>query len=286
MKRAASPLVLLALLTVLGFAWGLWQLFSLRFETGDVYPPYSSLRADPLGTKALHDSFDSLGTPRVGRSYRPLDRLEDPRGTTVFWFGDGQLELIEQPAGSGDQHVDAAIEPAPLLVHADAADQQGHRQVEMLAVGLEVGRALRRQLARRAQDERARHPRLGLARCEALDHRQDEGGGLAGPGLRDPKQVVTSQNHRDRLLLDRRRRLVAGILHRLDNLRPEGKVAELHANPFEGREIRTLPSCSGVVVPGLQVESRAQMSMMAGAALDSFVRACVQARRDPTYRQR
>jgi hypothetical protein len=95
MKRAASPLVLLALLTVLGFAWGLWQLFSLRFETGDVYPPYSSLRADPLGTKALHDSFDSLGTPRVGRSYRPLDRLEDPRGTTVFWFGDGHSVLPE-----------------------------------------------------------------------------------------------------------------------------------------------------------------------------------------------
>ena len=29
------------------------NLFLLRFRAGDIYPPYSSLRSDPLGTKAL-----------------------------------------------------------------------------------------------------------------------------------------------------------------------------------------------------------------------------------------
>ena len=39
-KGAAILMVLLALL----FSAGLMHLFNLRFEAGDVYPPYSSLR--------------------------------------------------------------------------------------------------------------------------------------------------------------------------------------------------------------------------------------------------
>ncbi len=39
------------------FVTGLIQLILLRFESGDVYPPYSSLRADPLGCKALYESL-------------------------------------------------------------------------------------------------------------------------------------------------------------------------------------------------------------------------------------
>jgi hypothetical protein len=87
MKRSTHPILLLALLALLGFGWGLWQLFSIRFEAGDVYPPYSSLRADPLGTKALHDSFAALGTLRVGRNYLPLEKLGEPGDATVFWLG-------------------------------------------------------------------------------------------------------------------------------------------------------------------------------------------------------
>ena len=86
MNRSAHPVIALAILALLGFGWGLWQLFTIRFETGDVYPPYSSLRADPLGTKALHDSLNSLNALRVGRNFRPLGRFADPRNTTAFWF--------------------------------------------------------------------------------------------------------------------------------------------------------------------------------------------------------
>ena len=32
----------------------------LRFESGDVYPVYSSLRSDPLGTRAFYDSLEDL----------------------------------------------------------------------------------------------------------------------------------------------------------------------------------------------------------------------------------
>jgi len=33
------------------------RLFSLRYARGDSYPPYSTLRADPAGAKALADAL-------------------------------------------------------------------------------------------------------------------------------------------------------------------------------------------------------------------------------------
>ena len=50
---------------------GLIRLFKLRFEAGDVYPAYSSLRSDPLGTMAFYESLGKVpgifGTPRFQR---------------------------------------------------------------------------------------------------------------------------------------------------------------------------------------------------------------------------
>ena len=43
------------ILLVLALGYGLLHLFALRFAQGDVYPPYSSLRSDPLGKKALYE---------------------------------------------------------------------------------------------------------------------------------------------------------------------------------------------------------------------------------------
>ena len=59
------------------FLAGLAQLFLLRFETGDGLPPYSSLRTDPLGTKALYESLDRIESVAVSRNYRPLAALDD-----------------------------------------------------------------------------------------------------------------------------------------------------------------------------------------------------------------
>ena len=78
------PLVLLLVLLG-GFLFGLAQLFKLRFEAGDVFPEYSSLRTDPLGAKALYESLDHLLTAR--RNYRSLAKLGDGRDTTLFYLG-------------------------------------------------------------------------------------------------------------------------------------------------------------------------------------------------------
>jgi len=77
---------ILLLAVAAGFAYGLARLFEMRFAEGDIYPPYSSLRSDPMGAKALHDSFALLPDVSVTRNFRPLNRLACTN-CTVFLFG-------------------------------------------------------------------------------------------------------------------------------------------------------------------------------------------------------
>jgi hypothetical protein len=104
--------IIVLLLVAAGFAWGLNQLFKLRFETGDVYPPYSSFRSDPLGTKALYESFDHLLS--VERNFRPFPKLETGRDTALFVLGlepkglrlpEGELKEMEHYVVSGGRVV-------------------------------------------------------------------------------------------------------------------------------------------------------------------------------------
>ena len=57
------------------FVAGVVELFQLRFESGDVYPVYSTLRADPLGAAAFYEALADQPGLRVERNLRPLDRL-------------------------------------------------------------------------------------------------------------------------------------------------------------------------------------------------------------------
>src|SRR5881296_3692486 len=86
-KRAP---VLLLLLCALVFAAGLVHLFQLRFALGDVYPAYSSLRSDPLGTMALCESLGKVPGLSVRRDFSASNRLPDGKGTTYLHLG-GQI---------------------------------------------------------------------------------------------------------------------------------------------------------------------------------------------------
>jgi len=77
------PILLLAGSAVL-FALGVLQLFRLRFEAGDVYPPYSSLRADPLGTMAFYESIEKVPGLSARRDVSDANRLPDGRETTYL----------------------------------------------------------------------------------------------------------------------------------------------------------------------------------------------------------
>ena len=89
--KARIPMVVFGV-CVLGFAVGLFQLLKLRFESGDVYPPYSSLRADPLGTMAVYEGLERMPGISVQRDFRADGRLPHGRNTTYLHLGAQQSE--------------------------------------------------------------------------------------------------------------------------------------------------------------------------------------------------
>jgi hypothetical protein len=84
--RRRAPLIGL-LLVAAALTGGLTLIFRLRLAQGDVFPPYSSLRADPLGLRALHDSLEQLPGLRVERSLRAIRKLEAGPERTILLAG-------------------------------------------------------------------------------------------------------------------------------------------------------------------------------------------------------
>ncbi len=76
--------IFLFALLLAGFVAGLVEIFALRTEHGDVFPPYSTFRADPLGTKALYESLGQLSEFRVSRNFASMDKIGDPHGGLLF----------------------------------------------------------------------------------------------------------------------------------------------------------------------------------------------------------
>jgi hypothetical protein len=84
----ANPIrIVVFFVIVLGFIFGVVQLFLLRFEAGDVYPAYSSLRSDPLGIRALYSSLENMNKNRVSRNYLTLQNLKLEDHTALFYVG-------------------------------------------------------------------------------------------------------------------------------------------------------------------------------------------------------
>ena len=82
-RRLAALVVGVAVL----FAVGLTQLFLLRFEAGDVYPAYSCLRTDPLGTRVLFESLNRLEQNSARRNFHPPDQITLTPQTTLLMCG-------------------------------------------------------------------------------------------------------------------------------------------------------------------------------------------------------
>jgi len=94
MKPLATCLLVLLLA---GFTFGLFHLYRLRFEAGDVYPAYSSLRADPLGTMALYESLEQIPGLSVSRDFSEADLLPDGKDTTYLHLAASTAEWRTVP---------------------------------------------------------------------------------------------------------------------------------------------------------------------------------------------
>ncbi len=156
MSRSERGALLLLALLVAALGFGVWRLFALRFTAGDFFPAYSSLRADPLGTKIL---FESLGRAGVDaeRGFRPLSlsRAGELAGVTVFMVGAerDEFELVaerlardlEATAANGSRLVIAfhperepPEAPRPTVApQAAAAEKAGARRSQATKTGPE-----------------------------------------------------------------------------------------------------------------------------------------------------
>lgn len=86
-QRYPIAFYLFALIVVVGFIYGVVSLLILRYEAGDIYPPYSSLRADPLGIKALYEGLDEVEGVTVYRGYKSATKFREQRNTTLLYVG-------------------------------------------------------------------------------------------------------------------------------------------------------------------------------------------------------
>ncbi len=85
MKKRIPILILAA--CAIGFLAGTLELFRLRFETGDMYPEYSSLRAGPLGTMVLYESLEKLPRIEVKRDFSAEGKLPEGASTSYLHLG-------------------------------------------------------------------------------------------------------------------------------------------------------------------------------------------------------
>ena len=95
MKTRAA--VLLLLICAALFVLGLYELFRLRYEVGDVYPEYSSLRSDPLGSMIFFESLERMPGFSVRRDFSDQNALPDGKNSTYLHLAAACLEWTDVP---------------------------------------------------------------------------------------------------------------------------------------------------------------------------------------------
>jgi hypothetical protein len=93
MLKSRNILAALLALCLAGFAFGVIRLFQMRFDAGDIYPPYSSLRTDPLGVKAFYESLQKLPGLTVSRFFQRNSKLQGGPRRVLFLLGTTREDL-------------------------------------------------------------------------------------------------------------------------------------------------------------------------------------------------
>lgn len=83
MKRTGPALLLAAI----GLAFGItvYWMVAQRVDRGDTYPPGSSVRVDPLGTRVLYESLAAIPGLQVERNFHTLTPLDADHNTVLFF---------------------------------------------------------------------------------------------------------------------------------------------------------------------------------------------------------
>ena len=87
----------LGLIVAVVFLAGIVHVFLMRFEKGDVYPAYSSLRSDPVGARALYDSLELCEGIAVSRNHAPPANTAADADTVLLFLGEPVMEEARIP---------------------------------------------------------------------------------------------------------------------------------------------------------------------------------------------
>jgi hypothetical protein len=127
MKKSLPIIILFACAAL--FVVGVIELFQLRFESGDVYQPYSSLRADPLGTMALYESIEKAHGVTAQRDFSDDNHLPEDANTTYLHLAAEQYEWEWMPEDVFREVEDFAKRGGRLVItfFPEPADNFGRR---------------------------------------------------------------------------------------------------------------------------------------------------------------
>ncbi len=132
MRSKFSGVLAIALLGA--FIFFLMRIATLPLESGEAYPAYSSLRADPRGTLALYESLAALSELRVTRNFRPLPKLKGTQATLfllgepyrqAFLWSEEELKFYESLVSQGARLVIAFLPEPP---QTSTRKHVGHRE--------------------------------------------------------------------------------------------------------------------------------------------------------------
>jgi len=87
LDKTSKPRLIFMVLLCLALLAGACHLLFLRFQKGDAYPAYSSLRSGPLGSKVVYEAFKSVDGVRADRNFRDFPDMDIAPGTTVIFLG-------------------------------------------------------------------------------------------------------------------------------------------------------------------------------------------------------
>jgi hypothetical protein len=79
--------IAVAILILVISAYALLHLLMLRYSAGDVYPEYSSMRSDPLGTKAFYESLRDCCGLNVYRNFEEFSTIKNKTSSTIIFAG-------------------------------------------------------------------------------------------------------------------------------------------------------------------------------------------------------
>ena len=155
----------------------------------------------PVAMRRLGDAADVVDEAHVEHAVGLVEHEPARLGEVDLAFP----HQVGQPAGRGDENVDAGRHLAHLAGTRDAAEHERGRDVQALGQDADRVFDLHGEFARRRQDQRTRGLRqtLGAERDDLGQDRQAEGRRLAGARLGDGEHVAAGEMRRDRLILDR-----------------------------------------------------------------------------------